>query len=118
MDEDELNAKIERALLTIVPSRWYDNAPLATYESYLLGTPVLGADIGGIPEQIRVGETGELFRPDSENDLIDKLQALLNDPDKLARMGNEAKRYATEELTLNKHLDQLLALFESLHGHV
>ena len=27
----------------------------------MYGTPVLGADIGGIPELIRVGETGELF---------------------------------------------------------
>jgi len=116
MDGNALNEMIERALLTVVPSRWYDNAPLATYESYLMGTPVLAADIGGIPEQIRVGETGELFVPDDRDDLADKLRALLGDPAKLDRMGREAKRYATEELGLDKHLDQVLALFDSVGG--
>jgi glycosyltransferase involved in cell wall biosynthesis len=118
MDGDELNDKVERALLTIVPSRWYDNAPLATYESYMLGTPVLAADIGGIPEQVRVGETGELFAPDDESDLADKLQDLLSDPIKLARMGKQAKRFATEELSLDKHLEQVTGLFETLRNPV
>ena len=114
LDGDDLYQKIERAQLTIVPSRWYDNAPLATYESYLLGTPVLAADIGGIPEQVRIGETGRLFRPDDEEDLSRKLSEMLSNPRELEKMGRMARRYATEELSLDKHLDQLLALFESL----
>ena len=31
----------------------------------MYGTPVLGADIGGIPELIQVGKTGELFKSGS-----------------------------------------------------
>ena len=114
LDGDDLLRKIEQAQLTIVPSRWYDNAPLATYESYMLGTPVLGANIGGIPEQVLVDKTGQLFEPDDEDDLAHKLKEMLSNPKKLEVMGQEAKRYATEELSLGKHLDQLLALFRSL----
>ena len=35
--------------------------PFSVIESLMLGTPVLGADIGGIPELIQAGKTGELF---------------------------------------------------------
>jgi glycosyltransferase involved in cell wall biosynthesis len=114
MDGGQLEEVVERALLTIVPSRWYDNAPLATYESYMLGTPVLAADIGGIPEQVRVGETGELFAPEDEADLSRKLKRLLGDREMLTQMGREARRYAIEKLGLDRHLDQLIALFESV----
>ena len=41
-------------------------------ESIACGTPVLGAEIGGIPELVEQGVTGELFRSGDENDLINK----------------------------------------------
>ena len=39
-------------------------------------TPVLGANIGGIPELIRVGETGELFESGNKKDLLKKLNQM------------------------------------------
>ncbi len=116
MDGDDLASVIEQALLAVVPSRWYDNAPLAVYEAYQLGTPVLAADIGGIPEQVLPGETGELFIADDEADLAEKLRTMLADPERLSRMGAAARRLAVEELGLDRHLDQLLGLFASLGG--
>ena len=42
----------------------------------MYGTPVLGADIGGIPELILVGKTGELFESGNSVELKGKIQKL------------------------------------------
>ena len=45
----------------------------------MYGTPVLGADIGGIPELIEVGKTGELFESGNAAELKEKIQHLWSD---------------------------------------
>ena len=111
---EELARCVGGALLSVVPSRCYDNAPLSIYESYGLGVPVLAADIGGIPEQVLPGRTGELFVPDSADDLSRRLGEMLADRPRLARMGGEAQAFARAELGLDRHLDELTALFAEL----
>ena len=44
----------------MLPSECYENAPVVLLEAYGVGTPVLGSDLGGIPELIQTGVTGYL----------------------------------------------------------
>lgn len=44
------------ARFSVIPSEWYENNPLSVIEAQCLGTPVLGARIGGIPELIEEGK--------------------------------------------------------------
>lgn len=53
---------IHYAQVSLYPSEWYENCPFSVMESQMYGTPVIGADIGGIPELINVGKTGEVFK--------------------------------------------------------
>lgn len=110
----ELARWIGQALFTVVPSRWYDNAPLSIYESMLHETPVLAANIGGIPEQVQEGVTGQLFAPDSVEGLADGLKGMLADREHLIRMGEAGRRFVLENLSLEAHTEQLLVLFETI----
>ncbi len=47
-----LSTLIAQAQAVIIPSRWLENFPLSALESLSLGTPVIAADIGGLPEII------------------------------------------------------------------
>lgn len=76
---EALEKLIREARLTVYPSEWYENCPFSVMESQMYGTPVLGADIGGIPELIRVGETGELFKSGNKTDLQECLSKLWKD---------------------------------------
>ncbi len=58
---EALRALIREARFSLYPSEWYENCPFSVMESQMYGTPVLAADIGGIPELIESGKTGELF---------------------------------------------------------
>jgi len=76
---EELKELIARARFSVYPSEWYENCPFSVMESQMYGTPVIGADIGGIPELIRQGETGELFESGNSESLREKITGLWND---------------------------------------
>jgi glycosyltransferase involved in cell wall biosynthesis len=47
----------------LIPSLWYENAPVAVIEAAAYGLGVIGSRIGGIPELVDEGRTGFLFEP-------------------------------------------------------
>ena len=71
-----LETLIREARFSICPSEVYENCPFSVMESQMYGTPVLGANIGGIPELIEPGKTGELFESGNAAQLKEKIQAL------------------------------------------
>ncbi len=77
---DELATLIREARMSIYPSQWYENCPFSVMESQMYGTPVVGANIGGIPELINVGKTGELFESGNADDLKNTILKLWDDP--------------------------------------
>ena len=70
---EELIEAISSAKFSVVPSECYENCPFALMESQIYGTPVLGADIGGIPELIEKGVNGELFESGNVDSLVNKI---------------------------------------------
>ena len=109
-----LSQWIAEALFSVVPSRWYDNAPLSIYESFLNGTPVLASRIGGIPEQVQEGVTGQLFEPDSCDELAQKMGLMLSNRDQLLQMGIAGQAYVKDTLLIKDQMDDLMNLFEAV----
>lgn len=69
----ELAELVSRAYFVIVPSEWYENNPMTIIEAYSVGTPVIGARIGGIPEIVAENETGYQFESGNSKSLIDTI---------------------------------------------
>jgi len=59
--------------VTIVPSIWYESLGRVVIESFAYGIPVIGSNIGGIPEMITEGVNGILFDPYKEGDLEENM---------------------------------------------
>ncbi|MBR4241623.1 MAG: glycosyltransferase [Eubacterium sp.] len=73
----ELRELIAKAKCSVYPSIWYENCPYSVMESIMLGTPVIGANLGGLPELIEDGKTGLLFESGNVDELrkaIEKMQ--------------------------------------------
>ncbi len=64
----------------IVPSVWMDPAPQTVLEFRACGLPVIGASLGGIPEQIKEGVDGFLFQGRDLSDLSQLLRTLTTEP--------------------------------------
>lgn len=73
---NEIKEIAGRARFTVIPSEWYENNPLSVIEAECIGTPVLGARIGGIPELIVEGASGMTFESGNAEDLTEKIKAM------------------------------------------
>lgn len=73
-----------------VTSRW-EGLPLVTLEAMRASLPVVGYDVGGLPEQIEHGVTGYLVESGDLAGMASRLEELADDPDKTARMGSAAR---------------------------
>ncbi len=62
---------VGNAKAVVLPSEWYENGPYSAIEALQLGRPILGADIGGIPELVK--GNGALFESGNAEDLREKI---------------------------------------------
>lgn len=69
---DDVARLQQSAAAVVVPSEWYENNPLSVIEAHCAGTPVVGADIGGIPELI-TPDNGIIFPAGDGDALADAL---------------------------------------------
>lgn len=82
----------------VVPPIWYENAPLVIQEAFLSRTPVIASRIGGIPELVNNGINGILFNPNDADDLKEKMQYIIDNPDIINKFnGNIPKIKSIEE---------------------
>ena len=70
---EELYRLVQGARFAVVPSVWVENMPYSVGESLALGTPVIGSDIGSLPEFVSEGNNGFLFNVGDSQDLAFKL---------------------------------------------
>ena len=107
-----LRAAISSARAVVIPSEWYENAPISVMEASALGRPVIGADIGGIPELIRPGETGFIFTSGSVDSLVDVLASVQRLPvSATQRMGSAGREWMRAEFSPTAYRDRMLALY-------
>lgn len=106
---ESLEQLIREARFSIYPSEWYENCPFSVMESQMYGTPVLGANIGGIPELIQVGKTGELFESGNEEELKKQIQKLWDDKKLTAEYSQNCKNISFD--TIGEYCEKLMRIY-------
>lgn len=74
VSQERVYEAMSGATATIFPSRWAEPFGRITVESLMIGTPVVGSDVGGIAEVVDDGETGLLFEGGNVTDLAQCLK--------------------------------------------
>jgi glycosyltransferase involved in cell wall biosynthesis len=111
---DEIEKLLRDSMFSVVPSEWYENGSISLLESLACGKPVIGADIGGIPEHLAHGEDGLLFRSTDSTDLSEKINWLLANPRELIRMGKNARNKVDTFYSQKAHVDKIIQLYSSV----
>jgi glycosyltransferase involved in cell wall biosynthesis len=101
----------------IIPTR-EDNLPLTVLESLACGTPVVGADVGGVPDMVRPGETGFLFPSGDSTKLAEVISSLLRDRDVITKMRKPCRNVAVNEYSLSIQAEQYISLYDRLSGDI
>ena len=111
----ELHTLIRNARAVVLPSEWYENAPMSVLESFALGTPVIGACIGGIPEMVIDAETGWTFESRNGDALAALFSRLMATPAaQIEERGRAARAYVLAHFNRQGYLDATQALYAEL----
>ncbi|KAF7598268.1 MAG: glycosyl transferase [Candidatus Dactylopiibacterium carminicum] len=111
----DLHALIRGARAVVLPSEWYENAPMSVLESFAFGKPVIGARIGGIPEMIEDGENGWRFESGDAAALAEVLSRVQGtSASDLARAGRAARDGVETRFNWAGYTAAMLALYAGL----
>jgi glycosyltransferase involved in cell wall biosynthesis len=112
---DAVPGLLNTATLFALPSH-YEGQPKALLEAMACGLPVVGADVPGIREVVRHGETGWLCASDAES-LARALRALLDDGTLRERLGREARAAIEREHAVEAVVQRELAVIREVVAH-
>jgi len=82
-----------------VTTPWYEPFGITPLESMACGTPVIGADVGGIKYSVTHGKSGFLVPPNQPGALATAIDRCIENPTMLQAMGNEAIRWVNKFFT-------------------
>lgn len=105
---DDIKEIVGKARFSVIPSEWYENNPLSVIEAQCLGTPVLGARIGGIPELIEEGVTGMTFESKNVEELKEKTQKMFTSTFDYKEIAQKSQ----EKYNAEKYYNELMKIYQ------
>ncbi len=87
--------------------------PTALLEAMASGKPVIGTKVGGIPMQVKDGQSGFLIDPADEKQLAERIKYLIDNQTEAKEMGAYGRRLAEEEFNWSKIAERTLQVYQS-----
>lgn len=108
---EELANTISEARFTVVSSECYENCPFTVMESQMYHTPVIASNMGGVPELMEDGVTGELFEAGNVDELTAKISDLWNNREKLDLYTKNTEKVRFDDL--RDYTEKYLSLIQN-----
>ncbi len=117
--QTEIAARLAHATLFALPCTHeadggMDNLPTVIMEAMAAGLPVISTPLGGIPEMVEPGVTGELVPERDPDALAEAIEEIIDDPERARRLGERGRQIASEKFSVEQSAKQLRALFSGL----
>lgn len=111
LPNSEVFEYIKGAKAVVIPSVCYENLPNVLIESMSLGTPVIASNLGSLVEYVQNGRTGLLFDAGNPEDLVQKMNWVVENPGDANHMAENAKKVAEEKFSREAHYRLLIKVF-------
>ena len=106
-DNKKISSVLQQFDVLVLPSIWFENAPLTLNEAAISGTPILVSDRGGMLEFVRNNNYGWTFKLGDSRDLAEKIHKLADDPALVPTLGGNPPRIKSVETNAS----ELLAVY-------
>ncbi len=97
--------------VVVVPSIYFDPAPLVSMEAMAAGKPVVGTCFGGTPEIIEQDQTGFIVNPYDRNGMADRISTLLSDGVLAQTFGANGRKRVESRFTITHQVQATLAAY-------
>ena len=114
LEAEAIKERIRKCKFVVVPSIGYENCPYSILETLVIGKPVIGAKIGGIPELVKDYENGLTYTYDNIEELTDKMNQLFYQPDLVEKFSKNAKEKARKIYSKKEYYDKIIAIYKQL----
>ena len=104
---------IKSSSIVVVPSRM-ESLPTTVKEAFYLNVPVIGTNVGGIPELIKNNETGIIIPPENPSTLADAVNELLSDKEKAQKLATNGNTFVKNNMTWDVILPKYVQFYEDL----
>ena len=102
-----------KAKFLVYPSKWNETFSRVAVEAFAKGTPVIAAaGVTAMKELVDPGRTGLHFNIGDSEDLIVKVEWLLNHPQQLEKMRYEARIEFENRFSAQKNYQQLIDIYQ------
>ena len=97
LKQSEIKQYISHAKFVVLPSIWYENCPYSILETMEIGKPIVGSNIGGIPELIENNKNGLLYKYDNIEELAKKMRLLFENQEIVNKQSEVSKKIFREK---------------------
>ena len=104
---------IKSSSIVVIPSRM-ESLPTTVKEAFYLNVPVIGTNVGGIPELIKNNETGILVPPENPSELAQAINELLSDREKSEKLATNGNTFVKNNMTWDVILPKYIQFYEDL----
>ncbi len=110
-NQDNIREYIRNSRFIVVPSIWYENCPYSILETLEIGKPVIGSQIGGIPELIVNNENGFLYKSYNISELKEKLEILFSQDETVNRFSIKSHELYKNNYSPEAYYDKLMKIY-------
>ncbi|MFB8791485.1 MAG: glycosyltransferase family 4 protein [Potamolinea sp.] len=103
---------IQGARALVFPSVWHEPAGIVSLEAAAAGRAIIASKVGGIPEYVGRLQNALLVEPNDVRGLAQSIEQLATDCSLAKQMGTQGRQRAKEHFCLEKHLEELMKLYE------
>lgn len=112
LNKEQMIEATRKCKFVVVPSIWYENCPYSLLETLAIGKPVIGANIGGIPELIAHNENGYVYNDVAE--LTQYMMELFSDEGRVIKYGEKSKQLAEQLYNKEVYYKQLEDIYKKI----
>ncbi len=109
-NRDQVLKALRQADVLIVPSLWYENAPLVVQEAFAMGVPVVASKLGALEEWVTNEVNGLHFETGNAVDLGEKLKLLIDRPELLHKLRSNVPRVSS----IDEHVQSIEGVYKGL----
>lgn len=118
LSSDKVKEYVRKARFIVVPSIWYENCPYSVLETLAIGKPIIGSNLGGIPELVKDNETGLIYNYNNVKELEERMNKLFNNKEIALQFGKNAKEIAKKDFSKNEYYNKIINIYEGVIKNV
>ncbi len=114
LNEEQIKEQISKCKFVVIPSIWYENCPYSILETLAVGKPIIGSNMGGVPELVNDGENGYIYKFDDINELSEKMNILFTNDELVTNFSKKSKQLATSLYNKEEYYKKLITIYNDI----